>query len=207
MAPASARVALVDTSGLGAAQLAPWLDRLGAEEAARYRRFVRPERARQFLVGRVLLRQLAGCLLGVPAAAFVVTERPGQAPLLQLAGGQAGVPFFSLSHSGPWVACALSAETALGLDIEVIDPRRDTGALARHAFDAGECAALAVLAPEEAMDGFYRLWSGKEARYKLGPCAFASCVSLAHPGLAAVLCSATPLTVAPSMVLTTLDEI
>lgn len=209
MAAASALVALVDVSVIGDAAMAQLPARLSAGEAARYRRFARPERARQFLVGRVLLRQLAGQLLGLPPAAFEVTERPALAPLLRLAGGQGSVPFFSLSHSGPWVACAVSATTALGLDIEVIDPRRDTAALARHVFDGAACAALARLPPEAAVDGFYRLWSEKEARYKLGPCvgpcALASCIGLAHPGLAAVLCSATPLSFVPSMVLTTLD--
>jgi 4'-phosphopantetheinyl transferase len=112
--------------------------------------------------------------------------------LLALADG-APAPFFSLSHSGRWVACALSADTPLGLDIEMLDSGRDVLALAAQAFGAGAASRLAALPPAARSGAFYRLWSEREALYKLGDCPAPACVSLAHADLSIVLCSAQPL--------------
>ncbi|MET3132916.1 4'-phosphopantetheinyl transferase [Oxalobacteraceae bacterium GrIS 1.11] len=204
-AQASVRVCLVDATRVREADLLALLARLGAAETARYRRFVRPQRQRQFLLGRILLRQAMGQLLGLPSEAFGLTERPGQAPLLTLADTAIPMPFFSLSHSGDWVACALGADCALGLDIEVLDPARDLLALARQAFGVDDAERLAALPGDSRLLAFYGLWSEQEARYKLGPCAAPACVKLAHPALSIVVCSARPLASPPSLILTTLD--
>ena len=201
---ASACIWLADAAGSTDKELASYHARLSVSEALRYRRFVRPRRQRQFLAGRMLLRQAAGALLGVPAGMLSLIERPGQAPALLLADASLAVPFFSLSHSGGWVACAVSADTPLGLDIEVLNPARDLLSLAGQAFDAGEIAWLSQLPGDERVAAFYRLWSGKEARYKLGQCAAPSCISLPHESLSIVLCSALPLSAAPALVLATL---
>lgn len=201
---AGARIWLADAAGPTNEALASYHSRLSVSEAQRYRRFLRPGRQRQFLTGRMLLRQAAGALLGVPAGMVSVLERPGQAPGLVLADATLAIPYFSLSHSGDWVACAISAETPLGLDIEVLNPARDLLSLAGHAFDAGACAGLAQMAGGERVAAFYHLWSEQEARYKLGPCAAPSCISLPHESLSIVLCSALPLSAAPALVLTAL---
>jgi 4'-phosphopantetheinyl transferase len=80
-------------------------------------------------------------------------------------------PGFSIAHSGRWVACAVSAQTALGLDIEMKDGARDLNALAAQAFDSVEMSQwerLQGLPGDQRVEGFYRLWSEKEARFKLG---------------------------------------
>lgn len=194
---ARARIWLADAAGPADEALASYHARLSISEALRYRRLVRPRRQRQFLTGHMLLRHAAGALLGVPAGMVSLVERPGQAPGLVLDDAVLAVPFFSLSHSGDWVACAVSADTPLGLDIEVLNPARDLPSLAGHAFDAGACAGLAQLADGERVAAFYHLWSEKEARYKLGQCAAPSCISLPHESLSIVLCSALPLSAAP----------
>ena len=197
----AATVLLVDGSVLDDATLAGFGNWLSASELARYRQFARPQRRRQFLVGRVLLRQALAPLLGVPARAIALIEQRGAAPRLVLpAGARAG---FSISHSGPWVACAVSADTALGLDIEMFDAARDLTALAAQAFDARTCAWLAARAPQQRVADFYRLWSTQEARIKLG--AGDGHISvLSHPQLAVVLCSAAPLNVPAHLVETRL---
>ncbi len=132
--------------------------RLG--EALRHGRFLRRERQRQFLVGRLLLRQADGQLLGVAPHTLRLGERPGRAPHLALADATLAVPFFSLSHSGPWVACAVSADTALGLDIEMLDSARDLLALAEQAFGAASAAALAALPDLARVPHFYQRAGG-----------------------------------------------
>lgn len=201
---ASATIWLVDATALSDHSLAGFLPLLGDSELQRYGRFVRHERQRQFLIGRVLLRQVVGAMLDVPAAALSVTERSGQAPLLALDGSAATLPSFSLSHSGPWVACAVSTNTALGLDIELADPERDLAALAQQAFGAAYAEALSAPSQQAPVAAFYRLWATQEARYKLGECMAPSCISIAHPELSVVLCSAQPLDAAPPIRMTQL---
>lgn len=189
----AATVWLLDSGLLEDATLASWLPLLGGDEQARYARFVRCERRRQFIAGRVLLRQLAGQIAGVPPVDLTIMERHGQAPLLFFPPVFQSPFYFSLSHSGPWVACAISTHAALGLDIESLDPARDIDALAAQAFSAEECAALQGLPPQERRMAFYRLWSRYEARIKLGlPTSHevGSGWMLAHPQLSIAVCSA-----------------
>lgn len=183
------------------------LDWLSASEMARYRRFVRARRQRQFVAGRVLLRMALGSLLGVAPRDIELEDRPGAAPLLKAPVPRGGMPGFSIAHSGRWVACAVSAQTALGLDIEVRDPQRDLAALAAQAFDADEMAQWARFQDvdeERRVAGFYSLWSWKEARFKLGETVQAHRLDLPHEELSVVLCSALPLKAPPRIELITL---
>jgi 4'-phosphopantetheinyl transferase len=196
-----AAIWLLDAQGLDQAALAPYLCWLGAGERERMARFRRPARARQFLLGRVLLRQALGALAGVAAPEVVLRERPGQAP--QLAAPALDGAGFSLSHSATWVACAVSAGTALGVDIERLDAGRPIAALAAQAFTAAECAWLAARPPASRVRDFYVMWSTAEARIKLGVPAGGTSVLL-HPALSIVLCSAAPLVRPPELVVATL---
>lgn len=180
---------------------------LSAGEAGRHERFVRARRQRQFVIGRGLLRTALGRLLGLAPQDVHFEEQTGKAPRLAVPAAQDGLPGFSISHSGRWVACAVSAHSALGLDIEIKAPGRDFAALAQQAFDAPALARwdqMQALPAMQRVDGFYRLWSEQEARFKLGAAAgmgvtgAGHIVALAHPALAVVLCSAAPL--APSCI-------
>ena len=173
---------------------------LGASERARCTRFVRPERRRQFIIGRALLRRALGNLLGTEPAAICLEERPGLAPAL---APQADVGF-SISHSGRWVACAAGAGVGLGLDIERIDPARDVMALAAQAFSAQELAVLRASEPASRPAAFYRMWCAHEARIKLGRASVAE-YPLALPGLAGMLASTQPLETVPGLTLLRLD--
>src|SRR5471032_420719 len=71
---------------------------------------------------------------------------------------------------------------------------------APQAVERGHAARLRLHA-QRRMAAFYRMWSSKEARYKLGvgSDAAASCIALAHPALSIVVCSAQPLAAAPAI--------
>ena len=196
-----ATICLLDISALGEQRLAPYEAWLGAAELARLTRFVRPIRRRQFIAGRALLRQQLAAHLDCAPAQIVLTEREGQAPAL---GGASGGPFFSLSHSGDWVACALSTSTPLGLDIERCDKPRDTAALAAQLFDQGQQDWLAAQPAQHRQAAFYQLWCRMEAHYKLGHAAgyqaqMPELAGLAHASLAIALCSADLLQGAPQV--------
>ena len=182
-----ASVWLLDGSAVSAAMLDLACSWLGPQEMARHACFLRPERQRQFVLGRLLLRQMLGQLLGMAPAAVALHAIAGQAPRCP-AAPRVGL---SISHSGPWIACAVSATCAVGLDIEVMDPARDFLALATQVFDADACAALA--AAEDRRRAFYRLWSTHEAAIKLGRAVGAS-IRFPHQQVSIVLCSARVLT-------------
>ena len=190
---------MVDADAVADEDLLGFRDWLSAGELARYQRFVRAQRLRQFVVGRVLLRKALGRLLNVEAREIQLEEQVGKAPLLVSPVVKGGMPGFSIAHSGRWVACVVSAQTALGLDIEVRDAGRDLAALAAQAFDAREMAHWEGLPEALRVDGFYRMWSEKEARFKLGGGAGGHYVAVPHEELSVVVCSELPLDEAPGI--------
>lgn len=187
----------------------------GASENARCARFVRPQRQRQFVLGRVLLRLALARMLGVSPAAIEIIERPGDAPQLVIPGSEGLRPGYSLSHSSDWIACAISLDTTLGIDIEMIDPARDIMALAQVAFHPSEYQWLQHQPRERQESAFYHLWSLKEALYKMKAGADSlpllvdatgnlaaqghgwHSYALEHADLSCVVCSGQPLTSLP----------
>lgn len=197
---------LADVNAVSDASLQRYLGWLTPGEQARHGRFVREQRRRQFVAGRVLLRMALAPLLQVQPQQVMLEERNGLAPRLLTAAPGGTAPGFSISHSGRWVACAV-AEHAVGLDIEVRDPARDLDALAKQAFEADEMARWQQMRHWEAaerIEGFYRLWSEKEARFKLGMAVGGHCVTLPHEELSVVLCSPVEMASVPQPVLVTL---
>lgn len=183
---------LADADAMTDASLQRYLGWLTPGELARHGRFVREQRRRQFVAGRVLLRMALAPLLRVQPQQVLLEERNGQAPRLLTPAPCGAAPGFSISHSGRWVACAVG-EHALGLDIEVRDAARDLAALAKQAFDADEMARWQQMQrwdDEARVEGFYRLWSEKEARIKLGMAVGGYCIAVPHEELSVVLCSA-----------------
>jgi 4'-phosphopantetheinyl transferase len=158
---------LADASHFGDNDLAFFTRCLGASEAERYRRFARSCRKRQFLIGRMLLRYAVGKAVGLSPSAFSIQEQPTNAPRLILPESVHVEPGFSLSHSGRWVACAVSRSSMLGLDIEVANPDRDLLAIGKSAFHKNEIASLLKLSGESRVAAFYHLWSLHEALLKL----------------------------------------
>jgi 4'-phosphopantetheinyl transferase len=187
---------LLDASALTDEALAPFAEWLDDSERQRLARFVRPSRRRQYLAGRALARQALGQLLGLAPRAVRLLERPGAAPLLVLpACEQVG---FSISHSGSWVGCAVSGTSRVGFDLELIDATRDIDALAGQVFDAQQQVWLASRPPHTRVRDFYQLWSGAEARFKLGAPAESS-FCLPHPELSVVLCCERELACQPDL--------
>ncbi|MEP7073186.1 MAG: hypothetical protein ABI727_03310 [Nitrosospira sp.] len=202
-----AAVWLVDARTVSPYELGQFRGWFTASEELRYKRFVRAQRQRQFFIGRVLLRLALSKLLGVSTDMLSLTEQPSRAPLLTLSNQLLTTPGFSLSHSGDWIACAVSASTMLGLDVEVVNPMRDIFGMANQAFDSEEVIRLYDLPEEERIIAFHHLWVEKEARYKLGECEAPTCAILPHHAdLSIALCSAKPLSALPMIVLTTFAQ-
>jgi 4'-phosphopantetheinyl transferase len=73
---------------------------------------------------------------------------------------------FNLSHSGDWLACAVTAGTPVGVDLEYCHPDRATMKLARRFFRPEEADALQDCSEARQRDRFYDFWTLKEAAVK-----------------------------------------
>ncbi|MCB1706804.1 MAG: 4'-phosphopantetheinyl transferase superfamily protein [Halioglobus sp.] len=80
--------------------------------------------------------------------------------------GSAQALDFNLSHSGDWLACAVTAGVPVGVDIEACKPQRDVMTLARRFFREEEVMALEACTEAGQRDRFYDLWTLKEAAVK-----------------------------------------
>jgi len=190
---------------VGEARLASHAASLGQSERERYDRFLRPQRAREFLLGRILLRHAVQKTLGIAASDIIITEREGNAPLLEFPEPNASSDFyFSLSHSHGWIGCVSSIVCPVGLDIEDNSRPRDVAAASAAVFDEAEQRWLAQLPDARRTKAFYRLWNCKEALYKLRcnstddstemvPEQNWNCRIIEHPHLSICLCCASPL--------------
>lgn len=198
---ASADIYLVNLSHVNEQTLTFLESCLSESEILRYQKFSRNARRQQFLIGRGLLRQCISQIHHIKPKEIRLIEQSGNAPQLTLPNNLH--LNFSLSHTGEWVACAISINVAIGLDIEKIDPTRNVSALAERIFDKEENEWLSQQTASEKTRAFYQLWSTKEAQFKLGQ-ASAQCIQLTHAAMTIALCCAKTLTRHPQLIPTSL---
>lgn len=128
------------------------------EAAAHLRRH--PDATRRTLLGRSLVRALVSDCTGVNGARCHIHTDANGKPFLRLPSGGDG-PAISVSHSGAFVAAAVTEMGELGIDIEHHRPNRPLSSLAEFAFGRQEQAAAAT-----SPASFYRIWSLREAMSK-----------------------------------------
>lgn len=92
---------------------------------------------------------------------FVVNEHGKP----RLAGASLDLDF-NLSHSGDWLACAVTAGTPVGVDLEFCDPARVSLKVARRFFRGEEATVLESCSGTQQTDRFYDFWTLKEAAVK-----------------------------------------
>jgi 4'-phosphopantetheinyl transferase len=166
-APTAASVWLLDASGVEDEVQAFFAERLSLSEQQRYAGFVRPLRARQFLLGRILLRIALARLTGFLLERIEVSDSCDHVPQIRFPGANSLRPNFSLSHSREWIACVVSREAKVGIDVEVNDPRRNFSMLSEAVFHFQDHRWLLSLPAESRTRMFYELWSTTEALFKL----------------------------------------
>lgn len=134
---------------------------LSPDESTRLEQFRTQADRNRFLVGRGLLRQIAGDYLKIAAASLQFVYGPFAKP---------GLPnsnlHFNLAHSGELIVYAFSTRQAVGIDIEQITPSVDIQATAPQFCSAREIEELTQLAEEDRRRPFFRLWVRKEAFLK-----------------------------------------
>jgi 4'-phosphopantetheinyl transferase len=144
--------------------LSRWTALLDAEEQARAARFVHERDRRSFVAAHALLRIVLQRLAGRPAPTWRFEAGPRGKPALHPDHGL-GRLTFNISHTQGAVACAMTLDHAIGVDIEAVDRRVEMLGIARSHFAPAEFALLA--APDaDRRDLFFRLWTLKEAYIK-----------------------------------------
>jgi 4'-phosphopantetheinyl transferase len=144
------------------------LELLGNGERRRHERFLRPERRRQFLAGRLLLRRMLSAEFGSPIGAWRFEECPGLPPRLT---SETAFPLaFSLAHSRDLAVCLVAPGGRVGVDVEYLGKGRDFLAIAARCFSSAQVRRLRSLPPEEQRVQFYRYWTLHEAVMKAGSC-------------------------------------
>jgi 4'-phosphopantetheinyl transferase len=149
-------VAIVSVSAAEVDALRPLLS---ADERRKVERYRFEADRRRSIVGRGTLRQLLGRRLGRDPRELAFVEGPQGKPALER-----GELEFNVSHSGDRVAIAIAEGTAVGIDIEVEQPRMtDLAQLARRYFAPDEAAEVEK---EEDAALFFTIWTAKEAVIK-----------------------------------------
>ena len=151
------------TESMGAPDIAETRAVLSLDERARCDRFFLERDQRDFAAAHTLLRRALSLDGGLPPISW------------QFRSDAAGKPFlvgrseleFNIAHTPGLVACALSLEGPIGVDVELVDHARDTEEIAERYFAEPEIVALKACAPGlERQTRFTELWTLKEAYLK-----------------------------------------
>ena len=125
-------------------------------EDERKREFGSEQRRQQYLCGRSLLRLMLQERTGKPAASIELTTTEHGKPVC------VDGPAVGITHTGNTVACGIADHGELGIDLEIVNERRDTSRVARKFYSSEEADWLET----QPLDRFYMLWVLKEAYVK-----------------------------------------
>ena len=139
---------------------------LDDEEKKRAAEFRREQDRQQYCLTRTAVRNvLSSYFRDIEPARWRFSKNPHGKPNIA-SPGTSGPLYFNVSHSGRWVAIAISASESMGVDVEFISAERSMLAIARRYFCQLEYSSLCSLSPGERTIRFYELWTLKEAYSK-----------------------------------------
>ena len=150
-----------------AALLAEYQRWLSPEEQARHQRFRFERHRHQFLVSRALLRTVLADLMACEPTDIRYRLNKWGKPALDLPGADDLV--FNLSHTDGLIVLAVAhgfRNLELGVDVEHLGRKAETGRLAERYFSPRECADLLALDEAGQRGRFFDLWTLKEAYIK-----------------------------------------
>ncbi len=135
---------------------------LSPEERARADKFHFELHRRRYVVAHAALREILGRYLdGPPLTEGFSLGRDGK-PFL----GRASPLRFNLAHSEDQAVVAVTTRREVGVDVEAVREDVEIESVAGQFFSAPECEALLALPEEARRNGFFHIWSQKEAYLK-----------------------------------------
>ena len=138
---------------------------LSPAEQERADRFYFAADRERFVVAHGCLRVLLGRYLRETPRTLRFLDNPHGKPALEPSGDQAGLRF-NLSHSQGLVLYAVARGREVGVDVEQIRLVADFERIAEQFFSPAERKKLKMLRTECKLDGFFGLWTLKEAYVK-----------------------------------------
>lgn len=180
MTAACIEVLCCPLTAVDAALLSRYENLLSAEELQRLHGFHAPASAKEFLVGRALLRS---------ALATRIRCAPHELQFSKNSDGKPALSFpasnwqFNLTHSHDWVALVLCEGHRVGIDIESYVRRNNLPAIAQRFFSDDENAHLAQYRDSEWLDNFLAIWTLKEAHAKALGCGLSKILSCSSVGV------------------------
>ena len=160
------RIFYCDTERLDSAALAAAASHLSIKEQDRRDRLHFEADRRDFTIAHSLLRQSLSAHAGVtPSDWRFDVDRYGK-PSIANCDPRAKALSFSLSHTRGCVACAITEEVPLGIDLERIDESLRVQEIADRYFSEEEAAWLSQCSDEQRNTAFTELWTLKEALLK-----------------------------------------
>jgi len=137
---------------------------LSADELQRANQFRFPEHRRRFTIARACLRQLLGTYLRVVPQEIRFAYSAEGKP--QLSSEFSQDLSFNVSHSENLAVFSFTNYRKIGVDVEVFRYDVDTEGIPRRFFSEFEQRALAGLAGQQKIEGFFNCWTRKEAYVK-----------------------------------------
>lgn len=134
-------------------------------ETTQYHRFHFERHRHQHLVTRALVRTtLSRYVVGTPQSWNFISNSYGK-PEVVLPKNSSKIRF-NLSHTDGVVACAVTLDDDIGVDVESLDRAVSVQSLAQRFFSLKESQALLRLPLEEQSQRFFDYWTLKEAYVK-----------------------------------------
>lgn len=154
---------------LSAASTGFWVDHLTDLEKRRMSEIKSERRRLEFVCSRLLAKQSLVSEYGGPQNQWTIEVKPDGSLLVKRADGLS-VPSISLSHSKGRVACAFADVEMLGLDIELLQARKNLPGLAEDILHPEEWDEFSGLDFDGKTRYFYAKWVVKEALGKALGC-------------------------------------
>ena len=148
---------------MSVARLAALYAHLMPSEVARAERYRFEAPRRRFVAARGLLREILGGYLNLPPARMQFQTNAWGKPLLSQP--QEALQF-NVAHTSDLLLVAVTADRAVGIDVETVRPVENLNALVARTFSSRERAAFRILPPSQQLEAFYATWTRKEAYMK-----------------------------------------
>ena len=138
---------------------------LQIDELQRANRYKFPDLQNRFIQRRAILRRILGQYLDHPPAELELTTNAFGKP--QISEAHSSELQFSLTHSGDWLAIAITRNQPVGIDLEIIRENVDCVGLAENFFAPEDITAICSQSDENQIRAkFFEIWTAKEAYIK-----------------------------------------
>ena len=156
---------LVSLSNVNSSELFACLELLSEPELAQWQRFLVKDARLQYLITRALVRTALSRYADVPAKTWQFETNAHGRPHISQPQASSNLRF-NLSNTTGLVACAVSMDCEIGIDVENITRTVDTDELAPSVFAPAELTDFRQTGLEDRRDRFFSYWTLKESYIK-----------------------------------------